>query len=367
MLLYLRSDEVLDVVNRLMDEEGDPILDDIFQRAFTLTALDRRPFTPPLESPRDRVTNMRNACERFGVSDKAIKKIQALGFTSVTLLSFIKDIKGLDLTLSPDDSFRLDQCVTALNNSPLEPLYSLKRYFRDEDPDDVTDQHNKLSEFLNLDPVTTSRRSFSTSSTSSSLSSTPESPKANEKKYYCPLFFCGNDVLLTSSDDLSEHLETHHSPIMKAPMFLENMAFGSIELSFDIGKTRGVGKDRVLFFGPSKFTFDGVDFYEIVYRIPSAASNNNTCYNFWLWAAVPTHVATRYGFSISLFGERMIRPPRSVTSLEVKDKENSRLCFFSFPERDLEIQAKKHGGSMKYFIKIYKGGSSKKYNYTSKK
>jgi hypothetical protein len=103
-------------------------MDEWFQSAFTLTALDRRPFAPPIESARDRVTNMRNACDRFGVSPGTVDKLEAAGFASCTILALISVERLVSLRLVKKDHLAMCSLVQTLNGSPLEPLYSLKKY-----------------------------------------------------------------------------------------------------------------------------------------------------------------------------------------------------------------------------------------------
>ena len=58
-----------------------------FQEAFTLTALDKRVFAPPIESKWQRVVNMANTCETFKVNPTTVAYLISKGFRSLTLLS----------------------------------------------------------------------------------------------------------------------------------------------------------------------------------------------------------------------------------------------------------------------------------------
>ena len=100
---------------------------DWFQVAFTLTALDKRPFAPPIESPSDRILNMRNACERFGVSDETVSKLEAAGFRSISLLALASVERLNSLRLAKKDQVAVSTLLLTLNTTPLEPLYSLKK------------------------------------------------------------------------------------------------------------------------------------------------------------------------------------------------------------------------------------------------
>ena len=95
--------------------------------AFTLTALDKRPFAPPIESPPDRILNMRNACERFGVSDETVSKLEAAGFRSISLLALASVERLNSLKLAKKDQVAVSTLLLTLNATPLEPLYSLKK------------------------------------------------------------------------------------------------------------------------------------------------------------------------------------------------------------------------------------------------
>ena len=95
--------------------------------AFTLTALDKRPFAPPIESPPDRILNMRNACERFGVSDEAVSKLEVAGFRSISLLALASIERLTSLKLAKEDQLAVSTLLLTLNTTPLEPLYSLKK------------------------------------------------------------------------------------------------------------------------------------------------------------------------------------------------------------------------------------------------
>ena len=95
--------------------------------AFTLTVLDKRPFAPPIESPSDRILNMRNACERFGVSDETVSKLEAAGFRSISLLALASVERLNSLRLAKKDQVAVSTLLLTLNTTPLEPLYSLKK------------------------------------------------------------------------------------------------------------------------------------------------------------------------------------------------------------------------------------------------
>jgi len=100
---------------------------DWFQVAFTLTVLDKRPFAPPIESPPDRILNMRNACERFGVSDETVSMLEAAGFRSISLLALASIERLASLRLPKKDQEAVSTLILALKTTPLEPLYSLKK------------------------------------------------------------------------------------------------------------------------------------------------------------------------------------------------------------------------------------------------
>ena len=95
--------------------------------AFTLTVLDKRPFAPPIESPPDRVLNMRNACERFGVSGETVSKLETAGFRSVSLLALASVERLSSLRLAKRDQVAVSTLLLTLNATPLEPLYSFKK------------------------------------------------------------------------------------------------------------------------------------------------------------------------------------------------------------------------------------------------
>ena len=92
-----------------------------------MTALDKRPFAPPIESPPDRILNMRNACERFGVSAETVAKLEAAGFRSISLLALVSVERLISLRLAKKDHTAVCSLLQTLNTTPLEPLYSLKK------------------------------------------------------------------------------------------------------------------------------------------------------------------------------------------------------------------------------------------------
>lgn len=98
-----------------------------FQDAFTLTALDRRPFAPPIESQWTKVVNMANTCETFNLSPGTVGDLIAKGFRSLTLLSFADTNMPIKYHWERNGFMR---CVNKLNDrktQPLEPLHSLRR------------------------------------------------------------------------------------------------------------------------------------------------------------------------------------------------------------------------------------------------
>lgn len=134
-------------------------LDDIFQAAFTLTALDKRSFAPPIESSCDRLVNMANTCETFGVSPPTVATLVSIGYNSVTLLSLLhsSDIERI-CSSAKRDRCKLRKCVAVLNNrtAALEPLHSLKRYLHLnslEANNDGGNNNSKRLDWLNLDRV----------------------------------------------------------------------------------------------------------------------------------------------------------------------------------------------------------------------
>lgn len=104
---------------------------EIFQEAFTLTALDRRTFAPALEGGSDRRRqNLRDACETLGIGAPLYDLLLASGFTSVTLLSLWRpdSPSWTNRIRSVDSLGSLWRSVQTLNATPLEPLYSLRRF-----------------------------------------------------------------------------------------------------------------------------------------------------------------------------------------------------------------------------------------------
>jgi len=98
-----------------------------FQEAFTLTALDKRPFAPPVESTWTKVVNMANTCETFKISPGTVSDLHAKGFRSLTLLSFADTNMPIKYHWERNCFIR---CVNILNDrksQPLEPLHSLRR------------------------------------------------------------------------------------------------------------------------------------------------------------------------------------------------------------------------------------------------
>jgi len=116
--------DACEIFDRIFCECG---LVNTFQEAYTLTALDKRSFAPPIESQWQRVVNMANACESFKIPPVTVVNLIEQGFRSVTLLSMAK----INL-LKKDgmDQKCLKQCLGVLNDrrfTALEPLHSLRR------------------------------------------------------------------------------------------------------------------------------------------------------------------------------------------------------------------------------------------------
>ena len=123
-----------DLFLRLNVENG---FQDLFQKSLTYAALHRRPFSPPLETKDDRLNNMRNVCETFDVSGTQIRRLEDSGCKSIAHLALLNRAH-LERILSASSSSssanfiqHLEQVISILNHSPLEPLYSLKRYWHD--------------------------------------------------------------------------------------------------------------------------------------------------------------------------------------------------------------------------------------------
>lgn len=99
----------------------------VFQEAFTLTALDKRCFAPPIEDHWGRFVNMANTCESFKISARTVADLNNSGFKSVTLLSMARP-RNLSNDTNDLASFR--KCLRTLNDrrvTVLEPLHSLRR------------------------------------------------------------------------------------------------------------------------------------------------------------------------------------------------------------------------------------------------
>lgn len=97
------------------------------QEAFTLTALDKRCFAPPIEDHWGRFVNMANTCESFKISARTVADLNNSGFKSVTLLSMARP-RNLSNDTNDLASFR--KCLRTLNDrrvTVLEPLHSLRR------------------------------------------------------------------------------------------------------------------------------------------------------------------------------------------------------------------------------------------------
>ena len=97
------------------------------QEAYTLTALDKRCFAPPIEDHWGRFVNMANTCESFKISARTVADLNNSGFKSVTLLSMARP-RNLSSDTNDLASFR--KCLRTLNDrrvTVLEPLHSLRR------------------------------------------------------------------------------------------------------------------------------------------------------------------------------------------------------------------------------------------------
>ncbi|TRY69582.1 hypothetical protein TCAL_11981 [Tigriopus californicus] len=126
-LLPLQLDEFLIPIL-----SGDPRSDliEFFQKAFTLTVLDPRPFATPLESPWERVEHLRFLCQGHGLSDEGWQTLLRKGVRSVTHLVLLARASSIKSGFSVDDRIALTKIQALLEEKqPLEPLHSFKRYW----------------------------------------------------------------------------------------------------------------------------------------------------------------------------------------------------------------------------------------------
>ncbi len=130
-------------VDRLLDRllAGRFGLDRWYQEAFSLTALDPRRLSPPIESADERLDNMRAVCETHGVNSDIVRSLEQRGFRSVTQLSLLPPGLIQDLALCEEERRPLEAMVNMLDGErrPLEPLYSLKRLMHHR----IQDAHQK--------------------------------------------------------------------------------------------------------------------------------------------------------------------------------------------------------------------------------
>lgn len=123
---------------------------DLFQKSLTYTALHRRPYSPPLEAKNDRLVNLRNVCETFEIPWSEVgARLEAGGCRSIAHLALL----GRDHLerMLPDSKVvvqHVEQVVSILNHSPVEPLYSLKRYWHDRETRQTTDEDRKYKQLL---------------------------------------------------------------------------------------------------------------------------------------------------------------------------------------------------------------------------
>ena len=62
---------------------------DVYQSSWTWTALHRRPYSPPLETKKDRLVNMRNVCETFEVPGCDLARLESRGCKSIAHLALL--------------------------------------------------------------------------------------------------------------------------------------------------------------------------------------------------------------------------------------------------------------------------------------
>jgi len=149
------SIDVSEVLDRIFCACG---LVPTFQEAFTLTVLDKRAYAPPIESPWQRLVNMANACETFGVSSKSVAELYSKGFRSLTLLSLCIDVELHNFKMPVSERKCLEKCLKDLNNrtkTALEPLHSLRRLVHEKrknhfENNELNQPNQELLEYLDL-------------------------------------------------------------------------------------------------------------------------------------------------------------------------------------------------------------------------
>jgi hypothetical protein len=95
-----------DIVNLVMASASGcgAALDTLLQEAYTLTVLDRRPFTEAVEDSDDRLRNVRNIISTFGLSAAAAEALENKGIRSVTLLALAGKERAVSAFRSSDKS-----------------------------------------------------------------------------------------------------------------------------------------------------------------------------------------------------------------------------------------------------------------------
>lgn len=122
-----------------------------FQEAYTLTALDRRVFAPPIENKEwQRVVNMANTCETFHFAPTYVAHLFHRGFKSVTLLSMAENLSKKNPMAAQHN-----KCLSVLNDrrvTPLEPLHSLRRLLQAKRKQAFKLKHVDYLDLANVSP-----------------------------------------------------------------------------------------------------------------------------------------------------------------------------------------------------------------------
>ncbi|XP_040572786.1 uncharacterized protein [Lepeophtheirus salmonis] len=427
MRLYLTLKECMDLSDSILVASQDSLT----QKAVIFCIMDPRPYAPPLESNiQDRLIHLRRSSElKLNIPPSLTESLIQHGFMSLTLLSLISDkhlrILGRLLRLDPPTIEKLKGSIEKLNEAPLEPLYSYKKYLVVRRKNKKASNRRKfLMDYLHLDeprkhtklkptpplpikesplpptptptpspplPRPKDEEDEETTSTSSSSLFSYGSPHIPVGIYgFCPLFFCPRHSTPTEFPSLFRHIFEAHNPFRAQvkDFNYSSRNYGSVELEFSLGEAMRVRADSVLWFGPTEFLFDGVPFYEIVYRIPSPRKKGikkldvegtgmTNCYIFWLYVGAGVKTAEKYSYVISLYKDKEHRNAqrRSVTSFESNPiamnhrDDQSRgpagsASYFTFEENKLKNIAFSDG-TLKYFVKIFKNRLGNNNSYSS--
>ncbi|CAB4067666.1 unnamed protein product [Lepeophtheirus salmonis] len=383
MRLYLTLKECMDLSDSILVASQDSLT----QKAVIFCIMDPRPYAPPLESNiQDRLIHLRRSSElKLNISPSLTESLIQHGFMSLTLLSLISDkhlrILGRLLRLDPPTIEKLKGSIEKLNEAPLEPLYSYKKYLVVRRKNKKASNRRKfLMDYLHLDeprkhtklkptpPLPIKESPLPPTPTPTPSPPLPR-PKDEEDEETTSHF------LLLSIFLMEVHIYQLES-MDSAPCFsaLGTQLQQSFQAYSDIFLrliTHFARKSKILIIlvaimGPLSWSspLERLCVYERIRKkgikkLDVEGTGMTNCYIFWLYVGAGVKTAEKYSYVISLYKDKEHRNAqrRSVTSFESNP--------IAMNHRDDQSRGPAGDGTLKYFVKIFKNRLGNNNSYSS--